>query len=683
MSEIRSNQAVDFAPTVFRRGLDVVDIATGALPLLIWAAVGLVGFYALTIVYGAISGYALPSAVIFSAVPLGGAIERGEKYLPRLLLIIAITGALLDWARAAGCELPRLVRNEGVAARLFLRWGILILCLTWLLALSASGWSGSIAFTGSEQYPSLAGLFPYSDAAGHYISPMEQVLTGHWSYFTSRRPIAAGMRELLEAASGFSYVWTLVLQTLLVAAALFAAMRSLIIWRGIWAGFAFCAFGYLITRPFIANMLAEPMGLALGLFSIMFLIDAIRLHNARSAFLGLIVLTFAETIRMGSLFTVPALVLWIAIAFGENLRTRARLFATGCGAVLSVLLVQSLCTYLYGNPTTTTGDNFAFTLCGLAKGGDWTTCPKVFAQEMSRLTTERDQAAFLYAQAIQTILHHPGGLVFGIIRNVRSFVTDTPSFMIRGYGGPIEAIPGYGLLLLVPGLIFTLSRKQARGELLFWFLMLASMAASAAIILQDDGWRAMSVTWPLVALLLSLGCTSPTTAGLEREFKPLMTIRVGSVLILSFVVAMVAAPVTARLWLARDAQSLSKLAASTSDQGATLVGRTLTGFLVLPDGVALPKQTPAIHSSTFVDLIRNVGMETAYGPFLDIAIKKIPFAFVTAVRANRPENQSQQVYLAPADILTRGPAMAWRVTYGHSLQNNTLIHDVEQAQPAR
>jgi len=43
--------------------------------------------------------------------------------------------------------------------------------------------------------------------------------------------------------------------------------------------------------------------------------------------------------------------------------------------------------------------------------------------------------------------------------------------------------------LLLPGLFLTTWRKGARGELLFWILMFASMAASAAIIFRDEGSR--------------------------------------------------------------------------------------------------------------------------------------------------------------------------------------------------
>src|SRR4051812_1737660 len=99
---------------------------------------------------------------------------------------------------------------------------------------------------------------------------------------------------------------------------------------------------------------------------------------------------------MGSILTIPALCLWIALAFGAKLRERIKLFAAGCVVVALPLLIQSLCARLYGDPATSIGGNFSYTLCGLAVGGDWTTCPKLFAQEFNRLATEPERITFLY-----------------------------------------------------------------------------------------------------------------------------------------------------------------------------------------------------------------------------------------------------------------------------------------------
>jgi hypothetical protein len=212
--------------------------------------------------------------------------------------------------------------------------------------------------------------------------------------------------------------------------------------------------------------------------------------------------------------------------------------------------------------------------------------------------------------------------------------------------------------------------------------MLTSMVASAALIFLDDGYRTMSVTWPLVALFLCSGCTSPATSGFGEEYKPLMRVRSGWLLIVCVVLAVITTPAVTRLWPGRDVQSLYNSGPAAKIRETVLFGRTLTGFLVLPDDVPLPRQAPAMHASAFAQLIGNVGMERDYGSFLNLAMKKVPFAFVTGPRIGRGINQTEQVYLAPVGILTQGPAKAWRMTLDDTLRNK-WIRNVVEVEPVR
>ena len=658
-------------PAVWRSLQILAGAASDAIPLLLWGFIAFSLFYGLTIIYGVVAGYALPTTAIFAVLPHGDLIARGEKYLPSTILLIAMLGASLGWMKAAGVPLPRLRPNELTGMRLFLRWGFPVICLTFTLVLSNDGWNGRVAIDQVE-YFSIAGLLPHSDASGYFLSPFEQALTGSWSDSASRRPFAAGSRHLIMAVAGFSYVRTLLFQTVLVSAALFAAARSIILWRGLWAGIAFTALVYVLARSYLATTLTEPIGLIWALLSVMFLADAMRLGTPRYAFLALAALTFGELTRMGSILTIPALCLWIALAFGTKLRERIKLLAAGCGVVAIALLVQSLCTWLYGDPASITGGNFAYTLCGLAVEGDWTTCPKLFAPEFNRLLTERDHTIFLYSRALDIIVGDPMIAVRSMYLNASKFLRATPEFMISGQDNPTRFFSLTVVLLLLPGLFFTMWRNRARGELLFWVLMFASMAASAAIIFRDAGWRTMIVTWPLVALFMALGCTSPRTLHFCHQ-KPIFSCR-GAVLLMSAAVALVLlTPAVTRIWLGRDLQDLSKMSPPTNAQEAILFGPMLTGFLVIPDNSPLPKTVAALHATDFSNLIQSIGIEQDFGRFLDVALKQVPFAFVTAGPINYPD--TEQIYLAPAGMLTGGPANAWRVTFGNRV-HTAHIHDV-------
>jgi hypothetical protein len=375
-------------------------------------------------------------------------------------------------------------------------------------------------------------------------------------------------------------------------------------------------------------------------------------------------------------------VLWIAIAFGATLRQRLRVFAVGCVLVALVLLIQNLCAGLYGSPGATTGDNFAYTLCGLALGRDWTSCPKTFGQEFGRLTTEREQAAFMYSKAVEMIYQNPRLMISSMYQNVQTILDGTLDFMLAGYSGENSIIPERGLLVLMPGLFFTMWRKRAHGELLFWVLMFTSMIVSASIIFRDDGWRSMAATWPLVALFLSLGCSSPAAMNFPARCRPLLSARAGALMIAVVVALIIATPGLTRLWLGPEMARIANTRPAPNADQAILFGRTLTGFVVIPDDVPLPKTVPALHATDFVSLIENVHMERDFGRFMDATMKRVPFAFVTAARINNPTGQFEQVYIAPVEILTARSAVAWRVTMVDDLHNR-IIRDVTAIQALR
>src|SRR5207248_3246165 len=123
---------------------------------------------------------------------------------------------------------------------------------------------------------------------------------GGWDILGSRRPLGAAFREITVFAAQYSYAMTLLVQTCMVAVALYVSARSVMRWYGVWAGIAFVAFICILARPFLATTLTESLGLVWTLFSIVFLLDAMRLHSLPHALIALAGLTFALATRMGS-----------------------------------------------------------------------------------------------------------------------------------------------------------------------------------------------------------------------------------------------------------------------------------------------------------------------------------------------------------------------------------------------
>jgi hypothetical protein len=637
-----------------------------SIPVLIRVSAALAALYFATIIYGAAVGYALPSATIFR-MPHADLISRIEASLPRILLVIAFAGTGLAWLAKAGLIDEVQFRRSELSGTLALRkYGFLIFVAAFLLALTcSSGWNGNIiANYGSGD--SVMGLVPLVDAHAYYVSPVQQSVTGHWSAFASRRPFAAGFRELLLMAGGLSNLKTLLVQNILVAAALLLAVWSIVRWRGLWCGIAFGGLVYGIARPFLATMLTEPLGLFWVLLSVTFIVEAFRLSSVSHAYVALAAFTFAEITRMGSVFTIPALAMWIPIAFGSGVRKRVILGGVAAGVVGLVLIVQGVFAALYGNQNAVTGGNFAYTLCGLAVGQNWLACSHLFMRELGQLSTEREQDPFLLAKAFQLIQQNPYPMLARMLANVRDLVTGIPQFLLYGLGAyhrPMREF--FFVLLLTPG--FYLAFKcRGRGQARFWAFFFVTLAGSAALIFADDGWRTMHSTWPFVALFFSLGFTSPLTTPWENSTEPLISARAGASLVVVLVALTIVAPAIARFWPGAELMRTAQAGEPRSDQSLILEGRSVTGFLVVPDNTMLPDRVPAIHASQFVQLVKDLGLEENYGKFLDRAMARMPFALVTAARLDVTDDDHQRwnFLVAPPGILTNATQGAWKADIG-------------------
>jgi hypothetical protein len=639
-----------------------MDALPRAIPVLIWIAAGMAMLYSATIVYGLIAGYALPTATIFR-MPHAHVISRFEDSLSRFALLVALAGTGLGWlAKVRLIDEVQLQQSEISAMRLLRKYGLFIAIAAFLLALTcSSGWDGSLV---RHYEDSILGLLPLSDAHKYYTSPMQQALTGNWSAVASRRPIAAAFRELLMMAVNFSEVGTLLVQSILVAAALFLAVLSIARWRGLWSAIAFSALIYLVARPFLSTILTEPLGLFWALISVAFTVEAMRLKSVVHAFLALTALTLAEATRMGSLFTVPAFALWIAIAFGSGIQQRLRLAAAGGAVILVVSGVQSLCAMLYASRDAVTGSNFAYTLCGLAVGQNWTACSQQFGPELHKLVTEREQSAFLFAKALQLVQQNPHPMFGRMLGNVRDLLNGLPEFFLYGfyaYHRPLREL--LFVLLVAPGL-YLAWRSRERGEASFWALFFASLIGSAALLFADDGWRVMHSTWPFVALFISFGFTYPLRSRSAMSTEPLISARAGASLITVLIALIVAAPAVARAWPGAELMRSAQAGRPHTGQSAIFEGRSVTGIVVVADDVVVPDNVAGLHASQFVRLAKDLELEQVYGKFVDRAMARLPFALITAARIDvQDDHQAWNFVLAPPEILTNGPQRAWLVEF--------------------
>jgi hypothetical protein len=94
-----------------------------------------------------------------------------------------------------------------------------------------------------------------------------------------------------------------------------------------------------------------------------------------------------------------------------------------------------------------------------------------------------------------------------------------------------------------------------------------------------------------------------------------------------------------------------------------LVGRKLgwTGFVVYPDGVALPAHIPAMHWSAFQSLIRRSGIEATYHSLLVNESVVPPFSVLLAKSV--PYVNGVTYFVGPSDLLERREVKYWRAEH--------------------
>ena len=648
-------------PVIVRR---IVPWLALIFPAASWLLVAACSIYAVTIVYGIFAGDALPTATIFRVVSTVD-LAAIEPFAPYLILCIAALGSALAWLGSLRfVPATPLRRTERALMRMWNWCGLPVIGCLFLFSLSAGGWSGHIR-TDDLNYMSLAGLAPNSDGRGYFTDAFHQAFWERWEWMGSRRPVAGAFRQATVFAAQYSYVDTLLIQLGLLVLMAFFATRAIASWRGIWAGFAFIGFVIILVRPFLATTLTEPLALIWAMFSLVFLIEALRLQSLPQALIGITALTLALFTRMGSLFTIPMLVLWVGFAFAGHSSARIRAFAFACSAVILTVAASLVLSYFYGSPRVLAGGNFAWTVCGLSMGTDWLDCHKTYSSQFAQFSSEREFVWFLLGQSWENFLLNPNALLRTLYTNVNSFFNSLPQFLVSGYGSYNPWLINNAWLLtltLIPGLIYALVWRASSAERLLWLALAVSIPLSAAVVLSDDGWRVLYATHVLIACFFSLGFTAPGVVTIPNHMAHAWSWQRGAVVISTVIVLFIAIPGISRLLAMREVAAHPSFERPTNrnEEEIVLGGRRLTGFLVIPDAEPRPVAVPALHLSQFVELVRMTRLEDEFGPFLEHVMGRTPFALVVGGRLDA-ENQSN-IYIAPPIVLEQRDAWAWRFT---------------------
>ena len=649
-----------------------------------YAGFAVTAIFLLSIIVGLFIGAALPTTVLIKWSAVAAALARLEPELPYVILVLCLAGAAASWHKASSTD------GEQRLARFYGRWGFFLVLALYVFSASAQ-WAGVLR-PGDLSWASIAGLLPFSDAGDYFADASDSARFGVWSDVSARRPMAAATRTSLAFLSGYSYSVMVLLQAMLLAGVTFLASVAVSRWRGVWAGLVFAAISIMIVEAYVPTSLTEPLGLFWGFLAVPPLLHALRTKSLVSALFGLAVTTVALLTRMGAMFIVPALGLWIAWCFGANLVQKTKATVLVVIVLLAVAGANWLLVRIYADPQDQyqTGSNFAYTLCGISIGEDWSGCPKRYRSEFAAQPDDRARVRYLYAKALDNLRNDPRTFAARLWTGVSGFVSDAPNILLQGYMlvVPPKWFPqGLCVSLCFLAASFMLVARSSPQERLFWLLLVLGTVTSAAFVYVDDGRRVLVASYPLLAVGFTMGLVGPrrcrAVAG-ERytRFHAMPTENAWSLATAAVVLTCSIVLPALAIHLAHSIPTVSIV----ERQGEHVVfgGRRLSGFIVTADDVPTSFSVPTITLSDFRAIVKHSNIE-AYQGLLTPEAPPVPFGLVAGESIERGV-RSGFLYIVPEDVVRRCDVALWRFSVSDwqlKPGNPTYWYFVTHAEPAR
>jgi hypothetical protein len=643
----------------YAQALTAVSVRTPGLILLGFCGFGLIAsaVYTAASLYALTEGWALPTTAPVRWSPIARWAALNEPHLGYLLLTLAGIGASVSWLVRSKAPHAKAVESNELPSKHFLALCLFAIAACAFILCGSAMWIG-IFRPGDLNYSNIGGLIPFMDAEQYLASAHDQVQSGFWNEVALRRPLAAAFRSVLLVFGNFSLPLMLVLQACLVAAATCFAVTAIVAWRGVWAGITFFALIYIYARYFVPTTLTEPLGLFWALLSIPFFIEALRSRSAKPALMAFALTTVALMTRMGSMFTIPALLVWLVWQFGQGAAAKLRVLAVACGILLGILGMNSLLKSAYGADEG--ASNFSYVVCGLTIGTTWQGCIEKLTSEGKPLEgLEGPRSKQLYAMAWENFRANPSVFFNRLASGVQEFFTRLPDLIWKGYGVISEPPWLWRKSLTAICLIglFYAARRITAVELTLWTLVWASIAASLSIIYFDDGARTLAASYPLIALFFAMGMGNPAASVLRESPVHLRSLHYAALGLAVAGVLFVAVP-----WMAHRFASIGETAGGPlfEKPGEAFVagGRRMTGFLIVADGQPLRSDIPSLHWADFDAIVSRSNME-GYQNLIHPVAPPLPFGFVFAPRLEK-DVDSFVLFIVPAEVLERSSVSTWR-----------------------
>jgi len=358
--------------------------------------------------------------------------------------------------------------------------------------------------TGETTYLSIGGYLPWSDASWWFNGGQRLLLDGRLGGLSATRIINEVFFAAILGISHENLQFALILRTVLVAVATFLFVREVAYRLGI----ASAAVTAIVMVAFIASytgtMMTEPTGFLYGVLGATLLLAGTDDQKPQLYATGLFLVTLGLAARPGPLFVLPVLVLWAGRCFRKERRFDIAPTLWSAAGVASGFAITGLLYWLCTYRGTVPFENFAYTLYGLAEGG----------QPWSRVLTETKHVPPGLAtmeQAFAMIRANPVRLLTGMGSFVVRFVEDQLLY-VNEYAWECCSVYTYaqwyraGLVVFEGiGLLYAMRPGRTRIEGLCLLTFVGCLISSAFTFWDADAYRTFASTNALQALLVGLG----------------------------------------------------------------------------------------------------------------------------------------------------------------------------------
>jgi hypothetical protein len=340
----------------------------------------------------------------------------------------------------------------------------------------------------------LAGLLPFKDGF-HYYGGANFLSDGQLiTSVASWRPVFTSYVFSLLVITQHSLMWSMAIIVGVLALSCFLSAYLIRKDFGALAGALYITFLYFYIQSLVGFLYTELLGLALGCLGFILVWNATKSQSIIKAALGLAVLMMAVSVRAGTFFIFPVLILWAGWAFRKQARFSFRSALNAFVAVsLAFLLVNTIFRSLIVEPGEQSFGNFSFTLYGQVVGGAG------YNYAIQQFNTRNSE--IIYRAAWRFFLQHPLSFFIGAAKAYRDFFfPNIGIFRFYDLGGPIVwsyLIWMAGLGLTIVGVVKSVRKIFEPAYSFFVAVFIGFLLSIPFLPPIDGGTRIYASTMPL------------------------------------------------------------------------------------------------------------------------------------------------------------------------------------------